>query len=65
MESIASGLEVLLLGRRGRCLDVVGQPGEALEQALARGRARGHDVPHLVLELGELQRLSDFLGFHG
>jgi hypothetical protein len=55
----------LLLDRRGRCLDIVGQPGQTLEKTLAVGRARGHDVPDLVLELGELQRLGDFLRCHG
>ena len=55
----------LLLGRgRGR-LDVVGQPSETLEQTLACGGATGHDVPDLVLKLGELERLGDFLRLHG
>lgn len=40
----------LLLGWGRRCLDVVGQPGQALEQALARRRATGHDVPDLVFQ---------------
>lgn len=53
----------LLRGRR-RCLDVVGQPGQALEQTLARRGATWHHVPDLVLELGQLQRLGDFLRLH-
>lgn len=44
----------LLLSRRQGSLDVVGEPREALEQALARRGARRHDVPDLVLELGQL-----------
>lgn len=57
--------KVLFLRRRRRGLDVVRQPREALEQTLAGGGTAGHDVPDLVLELGKLQRLGDFLGFHG
>src|SRR6478609_5345732 len=59
------GAARLLLGRRRRGLDVVGQPGQTLEQTLAGGGAAGHDVPDLVLELGELESLRDFLGLHG
>ena len=55
----------LLLRRGGLRFHVVGQPGQAFEETFAGSRAAGHDVPDLVLELGKLERLGDFLGFHG
>lgn len=58
-----SGL--LLLGGRWRCFHIVGEPGQTLEQTFSRSRARWHDVPDLVLELVELQGISNFLWFHG
>ena len=63
--STRRGEEFLLLRRRRGCLNVVGQPSKTLEETLARGRATGHDVPDLVLELGELESLGDFGGFEG
>lgn len=59
------GAVLLFLRRRRRGLDVVGQPGQALEQTFSRGGARRHDVPDLVLKLVQLKRVGDFLRFHG
>ena len=52
----------LFLDGRGGGLDVVGQPSQTLEETLAGGGTAGHNVPDLVLELGELQSFGDFLG---
>lgn len=52
----------LFLDGSSRGLDVVGEPGQAFQQTLTTGGAAGHDIPDLVLELGELESVGDFLG---
>lgn len=59
------GRPSLLLRRRHWRLDVGRQPAETLDEALAGRGTRGHDVPDLVLELGELEGLSDLVGLEG
>src|SRR5690349_15030116 len=59
-----TGCRLLLRRGSGWRFDVVGEPCQALKKALARGGTAGYDVPNLVLQLGQVQSLSDFLGFH-
>lgn len=42
----------LPLHRHRGGLDIVGKPGQAVEEAFAGSRAAGHHVPDLVFELG-------------
>lgn len=53
---------ILFLDGGGGGLDVVGEPGQTLEEAFTGRGTAGHDVPDLVFELGELESLGDFLG---
>lgn len=48
---LACVVRLLLCWCGGRCLDVVGQPCQTLEETLTGGGAAGYDVPDLVLEL--------------
>lgn len=58
-------LELLLLDRRRRRLDVGGEPLQTLEKTLAGGGTAGHNVPELVLEFVEFEGLGDLLWVHG
>jgi hypothetical protein len=55
----------LFLDGSSRGLDVVGEPGQALQKAFTSSGTARHHVPNLVLELGELKGFGDFLRRHG
>src|SRR3569833_209169 len=65
VDGLGTACALLLLRRSWRGFDVVRQPGEAFQQALAGGGATRHDVPDLVFQHRQLQGLGNFLGFHG